>query len=106
MTLQSPLRRYAQLWHRLCIVDNVICCTYCPCPASDSVTIPLVSPTLHSEFLQEAHDIPSAAHQGYLKTLSHLQQQAYWAGMAGDVQLYCQQCNTRRSGVAVCSNKW
>ena len=91
---QSPLRRYAQLWHQLCIVENVICHTYCPSPASDSVTVPLVPPTLQSEFLQEAHDIPSAGHQGYLKTLSRLQQQAYWAGMAGNVQQYCQQCNT------------
>ena len=91
---QSPLRRYAQLWHQLCIVENVICRTYCPSPASYSVIVPLVPPTLQLEFLQEAHDIPSAGHQGYLKTLSHLQQQAYWAGMAGNVQQYCQQCNT------------
>jgi len=28
-----------------------------------------------------------------LKTLSRLQHQAYWAGMASDVQQYCQQCN-------------
>ena len=39
---QSPLKRYAQLWHQLCIVDNVICCIYCPSPASDSVTVSLV----------------------------------------------------------------
>jgi len=90
---QSPLRRYAQLWHQLCIVDNVICCTYCPSPASDSVTVPLVLSSLRQQFLQEAHDIPSAGHQGYLKTLSHLQHQAYWAGMASNVQQYYQQCN-------------
>ena len=90
---QSPLRRYAQLWHQLCIVDDVICRTYCPSPASDCVTVPLVPPSLRQHSLKEAHDIPSAGHQGYLKTLSRLQQQAYWAGMASDVQQYCQQCN-------------
>ena len=39
---QSPVSRYAQLWHQLCIV---ICHTYCPSPASDSITIPLVPPS-------------------------------------------------------------
>jgi len=93
MWKQSPLRRYAQLWHQQCIVDNVICHTYCPSPASDSVTVPLVPPSLCQQSLQEAHYIPSAGHQGYLKTLSRLQHQAYWAGMASDAQQYCQQCN-------------
>jgi len=84
---QSPLQRYPQLWHQLCIADNVICRTYCPSLASDSVTVPLVLSQ------QLAHDIPSAGHQGYWKMLSCLQHQAYWAGMASDMQQYCQQCN-------------
>ena len=42
----------------LCIVDNVIFRTYCPSPASDSVTVPLVPPSLCQQSLQEAHDMP------------------------------------------------
>ena len=59
----------------LCIVNDVICCTYCPSPASDSVTVPLVPPSLCQQSLQETYDIPRAGYQGYFKTLSRLQHQ-------------------------------
>ena len=55
---------------------------------------PLIPPLLQQQFLYQTHDIPSAGHQGYLKTLTHLKQEGYWPGMANDVQCYCQECNT------------
>ena len=90
----SPLKRYRQLWHQLSIIDGIVCHTYQPEPASDVVKVPLMPTRLYQEALQQSHDIPSAAHQGSTKTLTRLQQQAYWVGMAKDVQLYCQQCTT------------
>ena len=90
----SPLRRYLQLWHQLSIVDGIVYRTYRPGPISDVVKVPLMPTRLHQEALKQSHDIPSAGHQGTAKTLARLQQQAYWVGMAKDVQLYCQQCTT------------
>ena len=43
--------------------------TYYPSPASDSVTVPLIPPSVKQEALHQAHNIPSAGHQGYQKTL-------------------------------------
>ena len=83
----SPLKRYRQLWHQLSIIDGIVCRTYQPGPASGVVKVPLMPTRLHQEALQQSHDTPSVAHQGSAKTLARLQQQAYWVGMAKDVQL-------------------
>ena len=91
---QPQLKRYVQLWHQLSVVNGVICRTYCPSPHSSSVTIPVIPLSLQQQILHQVHDIPSAGHQGYLKTLSHLKEEAYWPGMAVDVQKYCQECST------------
>ena len=91
---QPSLKRYVQLWHQLSVIDGVICHTYCPSPPSSSVTVPVIPPSLQQQVLHQMHDIPSAGHQGYLKTLSNLKEEAYWPGMAADVQKYCQGCST------------
>ena len=90
---QPSLKRYVQLWHQLSVIDGVICRTYCPSPPSSSVTVPVIPPSLQQQVLHQMHDIPSAGHQGYLKTLSRLKEEAYWPGMAADVQKYCQECS-------------
>ena len=84
-----------QLWHQLSLKDDGICRTYYPSPTSDSVTVPLIPPSLQQQALYHAHccNIPSAGHQGYHKTLSRLKE-AYRPGMASDVQHYCEECNT------------
>ena len=91
---QPRLKRYVQLWHQLSIVNGVICRAYCPSPHSSSVTVPVIPLLLQQQILHQVHDIPSAGHQGYLKTLSRLKEEAYWPGMAVDVQKYYQECST------------
>ena len=91
---QPRLKRYVQLWHQLSVVNGVICRTYCPSPHSSSVTVPVIPLSLQQQILHQVHNIPSAGHQGCLKTLSHLKEEAYWPGMAVDVQKYCQECST------------
>ena len=95
LTRKQPLLKwYVQLWHQLSVIDGVICRTYCPSPPSPSVTVPVIPLSLQQQVLHQMHDIPSAGHQGYLKTLSRLKEEAYWPGMAADVQKYCQECST------------
>ena len=95
LTRKQPLlKRYVQLWHQLSVIDGVICRTYYPSPPSPSVTVPVIPLSLQQQVLHQMHDIPSAGHQGYLKTLSRLKEEAYWPGMAADVQKYCQECST------------
>ena len=91
---QPRLKRYMQLWHQLSVVNEAICRTYCPSPHSSSVTVPVIPFLLQQQILHQVHDIPSAGHQGYLKTLNRLKEEAYWPGMAVDVQKYCQECST------------
>ena len=91
---QQPFQRYLQLWHQFSLVDSTICRTYHPSPTTASVTVPLIPPSLRQQVLLQAHDPPSAGHQGYLKTLSRIKEEAYWPGMASDVQRYCQECST------------
>ena len=62
-----------------------------PSPHSSSVTVPVIPLSLQQQILHQVHDIPSAGHQGYLKTLSRLKEEAYWPGMAVE---YCQECST------------
>ena len=91
---QPPLKRYVQLWHQLSVIDGVICRTYCPSPHLSSITVPVIPLLLQQQILHQVHNIPSSGHQGYLKTLGRLKEEAYWPGMAADVQKYCQECST------------
>ena len=76
---QPSFQRYMQLWHQLSLKDDVICCTYYPSPTSDSVTVPLIPPSLQQQALYHAHNIPSTGHQGYHKTLSCLKEEVLLA---------------------------
>ena len=91
---QPSFQRYMQLRYQLSLKDDVICRIYYPSPTSDSVTVSLIPPSLQQQALYHAHNILSAGYQGYHKTLSRLKEEAYWPGMASDVQHYCEECNT------------
>ena len=88
----QPLRRYKQIWPQLLLVKGCVCRRYCPSPMSDVITVPVIPPSLQPKLLHQTHDEPSAGHQGFDKTLNRLQQQAYWVGMASDVNKYCREC--------------
>ena len=88
----SPLKRYRQLWSQLEVVQGIVCRTYTPDPAGDSVTVPVLPQPLRQQALQSSHDTPSAGHLGVDKTLHRLRHEAYWVSMAGDVETYCRQC--------------
>ena len=93
ITMKQPLfQHYIQLWHQLSLINGVIYHTYCLSPTSENVTVLLIPPSLKQKVLYQAHNTPSAGHQGYHKTLSHLKEEAYRLGMASSVQQYCQEC--------------
>ena len=91
---QHPLRRYRQLWSQLKMVDDVLCREYCPGPTSEKMTVPVLPANLRCAALSRCHDAPGAGHLGSEKTLERLRMQAYWVGMAQDVEQYCQECYT------------
>ena len=88
----QPLRRYKQIWPQLLLVKGCVCRRYCPSPMSDVITVPVIPPSLQPKLLHQTHDEPSAGHQGFDKTFNRMQHQAYWVGMAGDVEKYCREC--------------
>ena len=53
------------------------------------MTVPVIPQALRQQILQKNHDLPSSGHLGADKTLSQLQNEAYWAGMSVDVETYC-----------------
>ena len=59
---------------------------------SDVITVPIIPPSMKPQLLQCTHNEPSAGHQGTDKTLHHLQEEAYWVGMASDVEKHCKEC--------------
>ena len=87
----QPFKRYKQIWPQLLLVKGCVCRQYCPSPMSDVITVPIIPPSLRPQLLRQTHDASSAGYQGFDKTLRRLQQEAYWVGMARDVELYCRE---------------
>ena len=89
---RPPLRRYKQLWSQLTLEDDIVCRKYSPHLGSDVISVPVLPASLHQSALHWNHDIPTAGHQGFDKTLQRLRSEAYWVNMARDVDAYCRQC--------------
>ena len=60
---------------------------------TEPVTVPILPSSLHRDALLRNHDVPTAGHQGFERTLDQLRQEAYWVSMARDVDRYCQTCS-------------
>jgi hypothetical protein len=45
------------------------------------------------EVIHYHHDIPSAGHLGYEKTLARIQQSLYWPAMTDSIKAYCRKCD-------------
>ena len=55
--------------------------------------MPIAPLSLKATYLQQFHDAPLGAHQGYMKTLLRLQENVYWVGIPMDTQNYCNSCD-------------
>jgi len=84
---------YHQIFHQLVLINGVIYCKYAPGPTSDIVTVPIIPIALRHQDIQRNHDPPSSGHLGADKTLSWLQNKAYWVGMSVDKDKYCRTWN-------------
>ena len=91
---KPPLRRYAQLWSQLDMVDGIVCRKYHPGPTSDTLVVPVLPEALHQQALSMCHDSQAAGHQGTHKTLERIQREAYWVNMAQDVERHSRECVT------------
>ena len=89
---KPPLRRYAQLWSQLGMVDGIVCRKYHPGPTSDTLVVPVLPEALHQQALSMCHDSQAAGHQGTHKTLERIRREAYWVNMAQDVDRHCRVC--------------
>ena len=57
------------------------------------MTVPILPTKLNEGALKQNHDdAPAAGHQGPEKTINWSRQEAYWVGMAQDVEQYCRKC--------------
>ena len=65
-----PLKRYRQLWPQLTIANGVLCRQYTPSPMADLITVPVLPKSLYRDALVRSHDVPTAGHQGFEKTLA------------------------------------
>ncbi|KAL5496544.1 hypothetical protein EMCRGX_G012850 [Ephydatia muelleri] len=91
---KPPLRRYAQLWSQLDMVDGIVCRKYHSGPTSDTLVVPVLPEALHQQALSMCHDSQAAGHQGTHKTLERIGREAYWVNMAQDVERHCRVCVT------------
>ena len=88
---QFPLRRFAQLWPQLQVVNGILYRNI-PQPADVSRKVLVVPTSLIQTILRMCHDVPGAGHQGFDKTLARVQEEAYWVGMTRDVNHHCTTC--------------
>ena len=86
------MARYSQLRLQLLILDGIACRQYVPGPTDKKIQVPLIPLSRQHQALHSCHDVPSSGHQGVDKTLARLRQEAYWVGMAEDIDSYCRQC--------------
>ena len=86
------MHRYGQIRSRLLIIDGVVCRSYHLDRTAEPVIVPVLPPSLRQQALFQVHNIPTAGHQGTVKTLQRLRQKAYWVNMAKDVDQHCQEC--------------
>ena len=54
-------------------------------PCEDVIEMPLIP-------LESCHTAPGAGHQGVEKSLAQLRQEAFWANMQKDVEMFCKNC--------------
>ena len=85
-------RRFSQIWKQLKVVDDLLCREYQTDGFGEQIKVIVVPEELKNYFLFKNHDIPSAGHRGWRKTLERLKRIAYWVGMASDVKEYCKSC--------------
>ena len=89
----AQLKRWLQVWHQLVMKEGVLY-RRMDAPGYDQCKEVLVVPSsLKSFYMQQCHDIPSAGHQSFQKTLDRLRSQTYWVGMATDTRMYCETCD-------------
>ena len=58
----------------------------------EQVTVSVLPGSLRREVIYRNHDAPTAGHQGFERTLSRLELEAYWVSMTSDVEKYCREC--------------
>ncbi len=92
--MRPEMHRYRQFWSQLRVAERIVCRRYQPDPTMEPVTVPILPGCLRQDALFQAHDAPSAGHQGIAKTLHRLRQEAHWVGMAKEVDRHCQECIT------------
>eukprot|EP00731_Ephydatia_muelleri_P000713 Em0001g713a len=75
---RTPMRRYAQLWSQLEVVDGIVGRRYKPGPTSDTIVVPVLPEAQHQKAMSLCHDSPTPGHQGTLMTWERIRQEAYW----------------------------
>ena len=81
-----------QIWNQLKLKNGLLHRNYIV-NGFDMRCVLFVPNQLKETFLHMNHDLPSAGHFGWRKTLERLKNNGYWIGMAKDVQQYCRPCS-------------
>uniref|UniRef100_A0A5S6QX05 RNA-directed DNA polymerase n=1 Tax=Trichuris muris TaxID=70415 RepID=A0A5S6QX05_TRIMR len=66
-------------------------------PAASAVLvdrIPVAPPSLRPIILSFCHDVPTAGHLGFDRTLDRVRRTAFWPAFRQDVRKYCDSCST------------
>lgn len=60
-----------------------------PWKSRDQIIVPV---KYRTDVMKIAHEHPTAAHQGFKKTLARLKQKFFWPGIRRDVKIHCRAC--------------
>jgi hypothetical protein len=77
----------------LIVQDGLVCRKIGPMVDGSSQVAVYVPPSLRKEVIHQCHDMKTAGHFYYWKTLNKAKKHFTWGGMRKDIQVYCQACH-------------
>ncbi|KFD61176.1 hypothetical protein M514_26663, partial [Trichuris suis] len=94
----KPIRRWPPLYRRhkreLFVEDDILYWRPAVATATVADRTPVAPPSLRSLVLRVCHDVPTAGHMGFDRTLARVRRTAFWPGFQQDVRRYCESCST------------
>uniref|UniRef100_A0A5S6R425 RNA-directed DNA polymerase n=1 Tax=Trichuris muris TaxID=70415 RepID=A0A5S6R425_TRIMR len=93
----TPMARWPPAYRRhkteMVMHDNIV---FWKPPAGNCAPVdrlPVAPPSLRPAILALCHDVPTAGHMGFQRTLDRVRRTPFWPGFREDVRNYCESCS-------------
>jgi hypothetical protein len=87
-------KSYWALWKSLAVRDGMLEHDWESADGTNKMAQIVIPCSKLKEVLVEMHGATSGGHLGTNKTIDKIRQRYYWLHLRGDIERWCQQCNT------------